>query len=203
MKSIVFLLTCFFTYTTTAQTVSVRVFEPSTPEIKQVYQVDTPNKLFIHFTDSRRTSNEYAETLADRYLKIIEHAFPKLTISALNEPPVKLTPDEPQVYLHITQTDYHVLRKPAKWIARVNCELQLFVIQNQVVKQYEHSISELITRPTRRGLHGAKQALEVAFAQAAAQLPEYINGCLANQYKYTIIEAQNATPTERKKINKN
>jgi len=203
MRTTILLLTWFFTYSASAQTVSVRVFEPSKPEISQRYQVDTPHQLFIHFTDNRRTSNEYGETLATIYLQLVKQAFPKLKVSALNQPPLNLTPGEPQVYLHITQTDYHVLRKPAKWIARVNCELQLFVIHNNVVKQYEHSVNQLITRPIRRGLHGAKQALQVAFTQAATQLPEYINGCLSNQYKYTIIETQNPPPSELEKMNEN
>jgi len=198
MKPTFLLILSLLSLATIAQTVAVRVFSPETPTDITVYQTSSPKELLFHFTDNRRTTSEYSEELENVYADVLNKSFPKLEISALNQPPLKLTPDKPKVYLHITQTDYHVLRKPAKWIARVNLEIQLFIIENNEVKQFEHSLNQLATRPTRRGLHGAKQALQMAFSETCKELPTYIQGCLSDKYQYIIIESGNAPQPEIK-----
>ncbi len=188
MKSFFAFLLLWLSFESFAQTVPVRVFSPEAPTELNVHQISAPEKLYLHFTDNRRTTSEYSDELAEVYVEILKQSFPKLDVSALSQPPVQLNPDKPQVYMHITQTDYHVLRKPAKWIARVNLDIQLFIIENNEVKQYDHTINQLATQPTRRGLHGAKKALQNAFSEACLQLPTYIQGCLSNEYQYIIIE---------------
>jgi hypothetical protein len=178
--------------------VPIRVFSPETPTEVAVYQTESPKELLFHFTDNRRTTSEYSEELEKVYVDVLRKSFPKLEVSALSQPPIKLTPNKSKIYLHITQTDYHVLRKPAKWIARVNLEIQLFIIENNEVKQFDHSLNQLATRPTRRGLHGAKQALQMAFSEACKQLPTYIQGCLTDKYQYIIIESGNTPQSEAK-----
>jgi len=196
------LLLCL-NYAAFSQTVNIRVFAPDEQPPISEFTIKQQMDVYLQFTDKRQAGNNYREEITKAYYKIMKRSFPAIDFEIINQPPKRLRPDKPHAYIHISLVDYHVLRKRAKWIARVNMNVKIFIKDGKEVRRYEQDINTMGVRPKRNGIRGAKEALRQAHAEAAKALPRYIHSCLIKQEKYTIIETAQDTQEDKAAQNKN